>query len=567
MPATRYPAPHPPRRNDPSLAPCFSLLAQARIPRSWLLVPAPRGPRPAERDGILSRVIRRLSVLLALLLIALPLVAQEEEEETPEVPRVQVSASATLLWADTGSSLPVLRAAPGVLVGLQQVVERLGGKLQRVEGAPEAFVLDLQGTRAVLGAGSQAVTIGQDIVTLSQPPILSTAGPLVPIDLLQRLYGDTLGYRFEWQDSTSTLLVVQGTRREIPLTVNVVQLEELTTLVLRFDQSPRYRIEESPGLVRVDFTGDVIHLTQTPTLPAGSLAQRVRVAPDSVVIQLAPDVRADHYVLNDPFRLVFDLYRGATPSGGSAPALTPPRRRPGVHTIVIDPGHGGDETGAVGPAGTEEKNVTLELAQELRQSLQAHLPVEVDLTRTGDVSMPLDDRSAFANAHKADLFISLHLNSTRGKTAHGAETYFLSLTASDEAAAEAAEAENASQPDGGDPLYDLQLMLWDLAQSRHLAESQRLAKLIQAELNDSLDLRDRGVKQAPFRVLKGAAMPAVLVEVGFINNPQDEQRLNDPDYRQKVVSALVRAIQRFSAEMAPASPADSTPDSADGAGP
>jgi N-acetylmuramoyl-L-alanine amidase len=502
----------------------------------------------APPDGILSRVIRRLSALLAMLLVALPLAAQEEEDQAPEVPRVQVSTTGTLLWNGAGTEMPLLRTAAGPLVGLPQIVRRLGGELQAVEGAPEAFVLDLEGSRAVLGAGSEALTIGEDIVPLSQAPVLSTVGPLVPIDLLQRVYGDTTGYQFDWQDADSTLAVSQGTRRQVALAINVVQVEGLTTLVLRFDQAPRYQIKEEPGLVRVELTGDVLHLTQSPRLPNDSLAQRVRVSPDRVVIQLASGVRADHYLLSDPFRLVFDLYRGAPPTGAQTPEIIPPRKQPGIHTIVLDPGHGGDETGATGPGGTEEKTVTLALAQQLQQSLQARLPVKVDLTRTGDEAVPLDDRSAFANADKADLFISIHLNSTRGKTAHGAETYFLSLTASDEAAAAAAAAENASQPENGDPLYDLQLMLWDLAQSRHLAESQRLAKLIQAELNDSLDLRDRGVKQAPFRVLKGAAMPAVLVELGFINNPDDERRLNDPDYRQKLVNALVRAVQRFSAE-------------------
>src|SRR5690606_29784017 len=174
--------------------------------------------------------------------------------------------------------------------------------------------------------------------------------------------------------------------------------------------------------------------------------------------------------------------------------------------------------------------------RELERALESRLPVRVLLTRTEDRVVDLDARSAFANANKADLFVSIHLNSTRGGSAHGAETYFLSLTASDEQAARAAAVENiAGAPaDEDDPLYDLNLILWDMAQSRHLAQSQQFAKLIQEELNRSLGLADRGVKQAPFRVLKGAGMPAVLVELGFINNPSDEQRLNDPAYREQL---------------------------------
>jgi N-acetylmuramoyl-L-alanine amidase len=157
-----------------------------------------------------------------------------------------------------------------------------------------------------------------------------------------------------------------------------------------------------------------------------------------------------------------------------------------------------------------------------------------------------------ANQNKADLFISIHLNSSLGSGAYGTETYFLSAEATDAPAARAAAAENLEAAPGGTPadsqdMQDLQLILWDLAQSQHLAESQRFAKLVQGELNQALQLRDRGVKQAPFRVLRGAAMPAVLVELGFLSNPDEEKKLQDPEYRGQLIAALARAIQRYKA--------------------
>ena len=185
--------------------------------------------------------------------------------------------------------------------------------------------------------------------------------------------------------------------------------------------------------------------------------------------------------------------------------------------------------------------------------------MRVVLTRDEDANLPHETRTAIANQNKADLFVSLHLNSAFGPSARGAETYFLSATASDERAAQAAEAENRSavpgggEPQGDDPLYDLQLILWDLAQTHFLEQSQRLATLIQGELNSALELRDRGVKQAPFLVLMGAAMPAVLVEVGFISNPEEERRLQDPAYRAELADALVRAIGRYKREVEGAS--------------
>ena len=178
--------------------------------------------------------------------------------------------------------------------------------------------------------------------------------------------------------------------------------------------------------------------------------------------------------------------------------------------------------------------------------LEERLPVRVVLTRDNDGELPLEARAALANQYKGDLFVSLHLNSAHGSSANGAETYFLSLEATDEAAAMAAAAENVGSQDG-DPLFDLQLLLWDLAQSQHLAHSQTLAKLIQEELNLALDMRNRGVKQAPFRVLMGVAMPAVLVEFGFLSNPSEETKLRDPQYRLSLAEALVDAISRYRA--------------------
>ena len=218
---------------------------------------------------------------------------------------------------------------------------------------------------------------------------------------------------------------------------------------------------------------------------------------------------------------------------------------------MLDPGHGGSESGAVGPSGAQEKELTLALAQTLAARLQQRLAVRVVLTRTADASLPLDARTAIANQNKADLFISIHLNSSRGSGAHGAETYFLSAQATDPGAARSATAENApeldapdanTQPVAEDPLGDLQLILWDLAQTHHLAESQRFATLVQGELNQALQLRDRGVKQAPFRVLMGAAMPAVLVELGFLSTRTRRGSCRIRSTATELVEALVRAV-------------------------
>jgi N-acetylmuramoyl-L-alanine amidase len=173
----------------------------------------------------------------------------------------------------------------------------------------------------------------------------------------------------------------------------------------------------------------------------------------------------------------------------------------------------------------------------------------VILTRTDDTLVSLDQRTAIANQYKADLFLSVHMNAAVVKGAKGSETYFLSLEASDELARKAADTENATPhaqtPDDSAASGDLKLILWDLAQQEYLNESSRLATDIQEEMNRISGITNRGVKQAPFKVLVGATMPAALVEVAFITNPDEETKIKNDDFQNTVVGALTTAVERY----------------------
>lgn len=225
----------------------------------------------------------------------------------------------------------------------------------------------------------------------------------------------------------------------------------------------------------------------------------------------------------------------------------PPAGAQGLRTIVLDPGHGGSETGAIGPSGVMEKDVALDIAVRLRDLIRARLGIMVFLTREADVDRTLEERTALANNRSADVFLSIHANSYRGRGVRGAETFFLSDRATDERARQVAALENrGSGPDdtaGADP--GLELLLWDMAQTAHLRDSSALAEMVQRRLNRLADTGDRGIKQAPFRVLKGANMPAALVEVGFLSNPDEEARLADPGYRQRVAEELFQSLEEF----------------------
>jgi len=471
---------------------------------------------------------------------------------TPPPPAsLRASGAGVLESGGVRSGLPWVDAGRGVLVELAPLVDRLGGEL-----VPGAFwrsaELRLEGETFVLASESAAVTQGTRIQTLSQPPVFFEGRVFVPLDLIPRTWGELLGVEARWDATGKRLLADRPRGRDVAVEASVVHLQGVTTVVLRFDGAPRVRIEERPGGWDLVAVGD--RFVAPPVRPVSDpFVRALSVDPGHIRVELAEGIAAEHYRLRNPDRIVLELFRQA--EGGESELATPRREVDpgGIRRVVLDPGHGGSETGAVGPSGTMEKELTLAIARTLAERLRAELGVEVALTRTDDVDLGLDDRSAFANQTRADLFVSIHLNSTsRGRgNAHGAETYFLSLEASDERAADAAALENlVGEPVAGDGSdgVDLQMLLWDLAQTRFLAASQRLASLVQEELNHTLSLPDRGVKQAPFRVLMGAAMPAVLVELGFISSTDEEQKLRDPDYRARLVETVVRAIARFKAE-------------------
>ena len=495
--------------------------------------------------------LRWISVLVIVsLCLALPLHGAERTKEEEALP-IYESGVATL---DLGPNrrFPVGYAVTGIgpVFALHSMVANLGGAL-KLGPMNQAHELTVAETTFIFGPDSASVTAGSEIYNMSQRPIVAADGLKVPIDLLETVYGEQLSYDFQWNQADRTLTVRKLPAREITVDVDLVHLQGVTTVVLQFPDRPRYRIRKSPGQVAVELIGDRLSRSGR-SQPQDDLVREVLQTPQGIRLVLAANTEANDYTLQNPFRVVFDIYRSSTAAVAPQPTRpTDQTRGSRIQTIVIDPGHGGENTGAKGAEGIEEKEITLLLAQALRSRLVERLPVRVVLTRTEDVDLPLDTRTAIANQQKADLFISLHVNSVPGPSAHGAETYFLSLEASDEGAEKAAEMENRADPllpADGDPLYDLQLILWDLAQTHYLGESQSLARLVQEELNEALNLTDRGVKQAPFRVLVGAAMPAVLVECGFLSNPEEEAKLLDPAYRAQLVEALVRAVLRYRAQ-------------------
>jgi N-acetylmuramoyl-L-alanine amidase len=273
--------------------------------------------------------------------------------------------------------------------------------------------------------------------------------------------------------------------------------------------------------------------------------------------------------LYDPFRIVVDVQgkeQRLKPTK-KVVAKRPPKRKKvkkekqkgislakqlglGVKRIIIDPGHGGRDPGAIGGDGLKEKDVMLKLANLVAEKVRRELKCQVILTRSSDISLPLEKRTAIANIKKADLFISLHLNAHKYKKVRGVETYFLNI-ALDEDAMNLAARENATSKKN---ISDLQMILNDLMLNTKINESNRLAGFVQKGLVKELQkkykkIRNRGVRQAPFYVLIGAEMPAVLVEVGYITNTMENRRFKGETYLKRAASGIVKGIDSYIKDM------------------
>ncbi len=217
-----------------------------------------------------------------------------------------------------------------------------------------------------------------------------------------------------------------------------------------------------------------------------------------------------------------------------------------IGKIVIDPGHGGHDTGTIGPDGLEEKDLVLDVGRRLGKLLESRLGAEVVYTRKNDTFIPLETRTAIANQQRADLFISIHANSSQDPDARGVETYYLNFTSSADAL-EVAARENAVSEKS---IFELQDLVKKIALKEKIEESREFAGDVQESLHSGLaaknpGIRNRGVKKAPFIVLIGANMPSILAEISFVSNPGDEHRLETGEYRQRIAESLYRGIAKY----------------------
>jgi N-acetylmuramoyl-L-alanine amidase len=459
--------------------------------------------------------------------------------------------TATIVWR--GASHPVgYSAAAGFSVADSA---RALGLPVSVDPSTGAMTISGHGRQVLLAAGGRDVLVGDRNVSLSKP-ITEVRGALyAPADFLEKVLFPLAGAVGSYDEEARAWRLLEPTPSPLSIQVAVVHVAPTTQVVLRLSSAARFvpRVTESTFQVRFPVQ------RVTPPFPErryeDPLVSAVRFAEDSVFIDFRqPGLTARAYPLTSPDRVVIEVGREAVAAPPQAVAPLPAAPQP--ITIVLDPGHGGPETGAIGPGGLQEKEVTLQLSRRLATTIPRVLASRIVLTRDSDSAISLDDRTAMANHEKADLFLSIHANSSRSAGVHGSETYYLSLEASDKLAQEVAKRENeangGSAPSPASAGPDLDFILWDLAQSAHLRESSELAEAIQEELNVVSKTENRGIKQAPFRVLVGATMPAVLIEAAFISNAEEEKLLRSAVFQQSVAEGIARALARFFSRRRPA---------------
>jgi N-acetylmuramoyl-L-alanine amidase len=353
--------------------------------------------------------------------------------------------------------------------------------------------------------------------------------------------------------------------------VRVLSSQTYSRVTMDLSHQVRYethRLKEDPskGLpprIYVDLFGTKLAMdSRNPIAVDDGVLRQLRVGQFTadivrIVIDLTTLGEHNAFLLADPYRLVIDI-QGQKNAGASA-AIDKSKKRtatlpekgkqlsvPGIRKIVLDPGHGGKDPGAIGVGGIAEKDIVLAVAKKLERKLKQEMGVEVVLTRRDDRFIPLEDRTAIANAEGADLFVSLHMNASPNGEAKGLETYYLDNT-NDEGSLRLAARENGTSRRN---VSDLQFILSDMTQNMKLEDSITLAHHLQQSLVDGMstrlaDVKDLGVKKALFYVLVGARMPSVLVEMFFITNKTEGPAMSQESYQNTVVDALYDGILKY----------------------
>ncbi len=505
---------------------------------------------------------RRLAPVLALAALALldPGVARLDAQGAPPATPLRMVA------ADGQRIVPTIQNGDTELVAFDDLTA-LFGVVIREDLVAHAFTVAYKGRNIVLSQNQALASIGGRLVSLPAPPLKISNKWYVPVEFIGRALAPVYDVPLELRKASR--LVIRGPLRVPRVVVHHDAAGAQGRVTLDVVPVTPHQVIQEPARILIKFDADLLDLS-LPTVQSMGFVESIHPGdvPTTLVVDLGPrfgSVKSSDAPLDpDGTRVTLDLFpapetpqtTGPTTASPTPPAGTEPLfPSNAVKTIVVDAGHGGDELGAHGLKGTEEKALTLAVARQLKTSLETKLGARVLLTREDDRTVGLDERAALANNNKADLFVSLHANASLRRTATGAEVFYLSLDRADEEARKVAESEGVAMPVFGGGTREIDVILWEMAQARHIEQSAGLARTIDSEIRRVAPMSPRAIQQAPFRVLVGANMPAVLVEMGYLTNSEQESLLASADFQARLVSALTESIRRFFAGDVPAAPA------------
>ena len=468
------------------------------------------------------------------------------------------SPGLTLLTKDVRRSLPLTSNGALELVALDDLATAFQLTVREESGA---ITVTYRGRTIVLTPDQALASIAGRLVSLPAPPVRAGGRWLVPVEFVTRALALVYDQHLDLRRPSHLLII--GDLRVPRVNVRVEPLAAGARLTIDSTPKATSALTQDGARLLIRFDADAID----PTLPAFQpqpFIAGIRIA-DQVTLEVDlgsrfAAFRASTETIDETNRLVVDLVgtdanttaaappaRGTAPPAalpGPPPAELPPIGTPtaSLRTIAIDAGHGGDDAGVKGPGGGSEKNLTLAVARRLKSGIEARLGVRVLLTRDDDRNVPIDDRIAIANNSKADLFLSLHANATLRGTPAGADIYVASF---DEGARKATLApERLPALSGG--TRDIELVEWDVAQLRYIDASTRMAGYLRDEFHGRVALDEHQPSPtAPLRVLESANMPAVLIEMGYLSNPEQETQMAGAEFQNTFVQAVIDAIVKF----------------------
>ena len=462
----------------------------------------------------------------------------------------------TLLSRDGRRPLPIVMVSDQEFIGLDDLAAAFQLAIHEESGA---ITVSYKGKTIILTPEQTLASVAGRLISLPAPPTRSGRRWLVPVEFIARALAPIYDVRLELRKPAH--LVIVGDLRVPRLTVKYEPAGAAARLTI--DAMPRAMstVSQDGDRLTVKFDADALDVPGQllPPQPAQSIVQAVRVTDaTTVTVDLGPrfaGFKAASQPVDPVMRLVIDFVAQPTETTPTQPpAAQPPPAPPElppafappsspIRTITIDPGHGGDDAGAKGANGTKEKDVALSVGHRVKAVIEARLGVRVLLTRDDDRSVPLDERTAIANNNKADLFISLHANASMRRSTTGASIICASFDAPSETAGAAHAGERLPTFGGG--LRDIELVPWDLAQTRHLDQSVAFATILAESFKGHIPLGAHPVDRAPMRILEPANMPAVLVEMGFLTNADQEKLLAGDAFQNTLVQAVYDSVVRF----------------------